>query len=81
MIADPRGYIECHDKYIFIPEMEIAARLQGQHHHRDDDQRSSYCETHSTALAIARNNAASDCPCSTRWYSKLTAQNIIHEEI
>jgi len=90
MIAVPRGHIECHDKYIFIPELEIAARLEGNHHRRDDDQRTSYCETHSTApvgsplyaaLANARNNAARDCACSSRCYNKLTAQNITHEEI
>jgi len=68
-----------------MPELEIAARLEGNHHRRDDDQRTSYCETHSTApvcsplfnaLAIARNNGAHDCACSPRLYNKLTEQNI-----
>jgi len=27
MIAVPHGLIECHNTYIFIPELEIAARL------------------------------------------------------
>jgi len=85
-----RIQVECHDKYILVPDLEIAAPVGGHHHRREDDQRTFHCESHSTApacsppsiaLAMARNKAACECACSSHWYNKLTAQNINLEEI